>query len=314
MDPSELMRPCWRGQRGRLEVWYTTLTDPATGTGLWLHHELVAPTDGSPAYAHGWAGVFPVDRPPVLARFGPVPWQRPAGDTVFDAAGVSMTPSRLAGAAGEVSWELAGAGGGPPLYTFPRWAWRRQLLPAAAIVPVPAATFTGQLGFDGTKLNLVDAPGASARIYGHGNARRWGWLHAHLGGGDLVEVVAAVSMRPGLRRLRPLPFVRLRLGGVDWPGGDPLLSALSFHARLDLPRWSVVGGSGDLRVRIEVRLPPERTLAVDYRDPDGALAVCHNSERADAVVALDRLEGGAWSAERRWDLSGTAHAELGLRH
>lgn len=313
MDAADLMRSCWRGERGRLEVWYTTLTDPATGTGLWLHHELVAPADGSAAYAHGWAGVFPADRPPILARFGPTPWKQPGGDAVFDAAGVSISASRLAGAADSVSWELTSAGGGPPLYTFPRWAWHWQVLPAAAIVPAPAATFTGQLRFGGTKIELAGAPGASARIYGHGNARRWGWLHADLGGGDLVEVVAAVSMRPGLRRLRPLPFVRLRLGGVDWPGGDPLLSALSFRARLELPRWTVTGGNGDLRVRIEVQLPPERTLAVDYQDPDGTPAVCHNSEQADAVIALDRFDSGAWSAERRWILAGTAHAELGIR-
>lgn len=29
-----LLRSRRRGQAGRLEVWYTTLTDPATGTGL----------------------------------------------------------------------------------------------------------------------------------------------------------------------------------------------------------------------------------------------------------------------------------------
>ena len=56
---------------GRTEVWYTTLTDPASGTGLWLHHELTAPADGSEAFAHGWAAVFPKDGPVRHARFGP---------------------------------------------------------------------------------------------------------------------------------------------------------------------------------------------------------------------------------------------------
>ena len=54
----------WRGQPGRLEVWYSTLTDPTTGTGFWLHTELVAPTSGA-AFLHGWAAAFPVDGPPV---------------------------------------------------------------------------------------------------------------------------------------------------------------------------------------------------------------------------------------------------------
>lgn len=58
-DPAEHTAPRWNGTPGRTEVWYTTLTDPATGTGVWLHHELTAPADGSEPFAHGWAAVFP---------------------------------------------------------------------------------------------------------------------------------------------------------------------------------------------------------------------------------------------------------------
>lgn len=43
--------PRWRGAAGRLEVWYATLSDPLTRTGLWVHCETVAPTTGGP-YAH----------------------------------------------------------------------------------------------------------------------------------------------------------------------------------------------------------------------------------------------------------------------
>src|SRR4051812_49724266 len=63
-------RPRWRRAAGRLEVHYLTATDDATGTGLWVHHETVAPTAGAP-YAHGWAAVFPSDAPPTWERFGP---------------------------------------------------------------------------------------------------------------------------------------------------------------------------------------------------------------------------------------------------
>lgn len=305
----EYFHPRWRGQPGRLETWYTTITDPATGTGVWLHHELVAPTDGGPAHGHGWAALFPPDGAPTLARFGPVPWEFP--DDCYAAGDVRITPTRLTGQAGEARWDLTQDGGGAPLFTFPRWAWRRGLLPAAHLVPAPGARFSGTVTVDGTALTLRDAPGATGRIYGHGHARRWAWLHADLGDGDVCEVVAAVSNRPGMRRLRPLPFVRLRIGGADWPAGDPLLNAVRMRARIGLPEWTVTGRSGGRRLHIEVSQPPERTVAVAYADPDGTPTVCRNTERATATITLSRRRRGAWTSERRWHLDGTAHAEVG---
>jgi hypothetical protein len=308
----DLWRSRWRGQTGRLEVWYTTLTDPATGTGVWLHHELVAPVDGAPAYGHGWIGVFPPDAPPAMARFGPADWAPPERDRVYDCAGATVSADRLAGAAGDLRWDLAAGDGGAPLFTFPPWAWRRQLLPAAHVVPAPRASFTGVVHTGSAELPLRGAPGGTGRIYGHGNAQRWAWLRADLGGGDVLEIVAAVSTRPGMRLLRPLPFLRLRFAGRDWPSGDPLLAAWRFRARIDLPRWSVTGASGGRRLRVAVEQPAERTLAVPYRDPDGRRSVCHNSERSDASISLDRRTPGGWVSERRWALAGTAHAEVGL--
>lgn len=326
-------RSRWKGRPHRLEVWYTTITDQRTGTGVWLHHELVAPADGEPPTAHGWAAVFPPGEKPVLGRFGPAGWSAP--EDGFAAEDVVHTAGRHYGSAGPVAWDLTSSGGGAPLLTFPRWAWERELLPAAQIVPEPTARFDGTVRFAGRELVLSGAPGGNARIYGHGNARRWAWLHADLGGGDVCEVVAAVSTRPGLDRLPPLPFVRLRVGGRERPGGDPLLAALRLRARVELPTWSVRGRLGDRLIDITVTLPPLEAVTVDYTDPDGAPAVCHNSERADAVIRLyRRTDGGGrardtgpdpaadgpspagarrWLLDREWRLEGTAHAEVGLR-
>jgi len=310
----------WRGQPGRLEVWYTTLTDPATGTGLWLHHELVAPNGGGRAYTHGWAAVFPPDGAPALARFGPQPWRAPGGGAVFASGGVVMTPTALRGSAGsghngrtQISWDLTGNASGTPLFTFPRWAWEREALPGAQIVPVPSALFHGTVRHGGRVIPLAGAPGATARVYGHGNAQLWAWLHADLGGGDVCEVVAATSTRPGLRNLPPLPLVRLRVGGRDWPRGDPILRSARFIARIRLPTWTVLGMAGGHRIRIQVTQPPERTVAVSYTDPDGSTAVCRNSERADAVIVLQRNTVQGWRTQRRWRLDATAHAEVGAR-
>ncbi|MBY8880122.1 hypothetical protein K7862_21160 [Streptomyces sp. PLK6-54] len=314
-DPDALTAARWRGAPGRTEVWYTTVTDPATGTGLWLHHELTAPADGSAAYAHGWAAVFPKGAPVRHARFGPVPWK--PEDRGFAADGVRAVPGRLAGAAGAMNWDLTEQPEAAPLFTFPRWSWRRPLLPAAQILPAARATYEGTVRYEDGTLELTGAPGASARIYGHGNARRWSWLHADLGGGDVLEIVAAVSTRPGLRRLPPLVFLRLRRDGRTWPrrperSAIGWAGALRFRADIGLPTWTVTGRAGLRRIRVTVTQPEDRTLALEYTDPDGARATCRNCERADAQVRLDRW-WGRWRPEADWRLDGTAHAEVGTR-
>jgi hypothetical protein len=317
LAPRAYLSPRWRGQPGRLEVWYTTLTDPATGTGCWLHHEVVAPTGDGTAHVHGWAAVFPPGGAPVLARFGPEPWNAPDGDTVFAADEILMTPTTLRGSAGtgpaQIRWNLTATEDGRPLFTFPRWAWEREALPGAQIVPVPHGTFAGTVRYGDRELVLPGAPGATGHIYGHGNPERWAWLHADLGGGDVCEVVAATSTKSGLKRLPPLALVRLRIGGADWPAGDPMIHAARFITRIALPTWTVLGIAGDRRVRIQVTQPAERTLALGYTNPDGSTAVCRNSERADAIITLERRTADGWQPERRWRLDATAHAETGAR-
>lgn len=305
----------WDGKPGRTEVWYTTLTDPATGSGVWLHHEIVAPADGSDAYAHGWAAVFPQDGPVEHARFGPVAWKgHPEG---FTAEATSAVPGRLEGSAGPFSWELTEKPEGPPLHTFPRWSWRRPVLPASHMLPAARARYSGTVRCGADELRLDGAPGASARIYGHGNARRWSWLHADLGGGDVLEIVAAVSMRRGLDRLPPLVFLRLHRNDRDWPRRAER-SAVGwagigrFRADIGLPEWRVRGRAGLRRIRVTVTQPRERTLTLDYTDPDGSPAACRNSETADTEILLERW-WGTWRQEAAWRLTGTAHAEVGGR-
>ncbi|MFJ9722835.1 hypothetical protein ACIRP3_08760 [Streptomyces sp. NPDC101209] len=314
-DGDRFLAPRWDGSPGRTEVWYTTLTDPATGTGLWLHHELVAPTDGSAPAAHGWAAVFPPEGKVTHARFGPLPWSGPTHG--FTAGDVTAGPGRLSGSAGDLSWNLTEQPAAEPLFTFPRWSWRRPLLPATHMLPAARATYDGTFATPDGTLTLHGAPGASARINGHGNARRWAWLHADLGDGGVLEVVAAVSTRPLLRRLPPLVFLRLRHRGRTWPhraerSAVGLLGAGRFRADIGLPRWTVTGRTSLRRIRVDVTQPAERTLALDYRDPDGAPAVCRNSESADATILLERW-WGRWRTEASWTLSGTAHAEVGDR-
>ena len=307
--PGDLGPPRWRGQPHRLEVWYATFTDPRTTDGYWLHHEVVAPDEGA-AYAHGWCAVFPFDGPPRVERFGPAAPDT-SGDAWFSAAGARVDGAALRGAAGDLLWDLAYADTSAPLYTFPSWSWEKEVLPASQIVPFPTARFTGTVSIAGRTVGLDDAVGALARIYGHGNAERWGWLHADLGGGDVLEVVAGAPRKRGPVSIPPVPLVQLRLDGDDWPD-DSVKAAARARAKVALPRWSVKVVSGHRRLLADVTVPPDASVTLGYTDPDGATATCTNSERADAEIVLQRWDDG-WRDDRRWSLRGTAHAEVGTR-
>ena len=302
-------RPRWRGQPGRLEVHYLTATDTATGDGLWMHAEVVAPTsDESAPYAHGWIARFPAAGSPSYERFGPVPAEpRRAAETWFASAEVTLDPGSSVGRAGDVAWDLTWEPGDQPLWTFPRWAWQRNALPAAQVLPTPTAMMTGTVGG-----KPFAGPGGTAHIYGHGNAHRWVWLHADLGGGDLLELVAATARRPALRLLPPLPLLQLRLNGEDWPR-DPLAAAPLMRASLHDHAFRVRGLIGTRRLDVRVELPADRCVAVPYTDPDGDTATCTNTARADVDLRVDDLTARGWHEIGRWQLSATGHAEIGTR-
>ncbi|OSC42614.1 hypothetical protein [Mycobacterium decipiens] len=314
--------PRWRGAPGRLEVWYATLSDPVTHAGLWVHCETVAPVaDGGadrwsgPAasqdgtryppgtpYAHGWVTWFPPDGPPCTERFGPQPARPAAGPAWFDVAGVRVAPEELAGRARSLAWDLSWKDPAAPLWTFPRVAWERELLPGAQVVIAPTAAFAGSLAVGATAYRIDGWRGGVAHIYGHGNAKRWGWIHADLGNGDVLEAVTAVSHKPGLRRLAPLAFVRFRIDGKDWPTSP--LPSLRMRTTLGLQHWQLAGRIGGREVLIRVDQPPDRCVSLGYTDPDAGTAVCTNTEQAEIHIELD---------ERRWSVLGTGHAEVGLR-
>ncbi|MBX7159436.1 MAG: hypothetical protein K1X95_04020 [Acidimicrobiia bacterium] len=304
-------QPRWNGRRGRMEVWYATCTEE-DGTGWWFHYETVAPVDESEApFAHGWVACFARDAAPILERFGP---DLIAGTSQAEALvsvdGCHIGQTAIAGRAGRLAWDLELVSSAAPLYTFPQWAWEREVLPGAQILDRPSATISGRVEIDGRERE-VNASGARAHIYSHGSAKRWAWLHCELGGTDVLEVVAAVSHMPVLDRLAPLPFVRIRVGGRDRPR-DPLRAAIGARAQVGMPAWRLRAGlGGRRRLRVAVEMPAERCVQLQYPNPDGTSAYCANSERADARVVVEQRVGGRWNVDREWRLEATAHAEVG---
>lgn len=309
-------RPRWAGEPDRIETWYATFSDAAKGRGYWFHVETVAPPRPRSASVRGWFAVFERGREPRVERFGPL-HHAPRADSesggpslVCD--GCTIDDGVLRGRAGAIAWDLEIADASPPLFTFPKWTWQTGRFPGSQVVPAPSALFSGHVDIDGERHALRGAAGALSRIYAHGHAQRWGWLHADLGEGDVLEIVSAVPRLLPLRRLSPLAFVQLRLGGEDWPAG-PLLAAPRFRTELGYPAWTVRGGSLRRRLSAHITLPDRETVAMRYADPDGSTVICANSELASASIVLEERRRFRWKEVGRWSLDHLAHAEIGYR-
>lgn len=85
-----------------------------------------------------------------------------SGPDGFATRSVEAVPGRLTGRAGPWHWDLTERPdqAEKPLYTFPRWAWNKELLPAAHLVATPGARYDGTVSHqDGRILRLTDAPG-----------------------------------------------------------------------------------------------------------------------------------------------------------
>lgn len=300
-----------------MEVWYATCSE-ADGTGWWFHHELVSPSGGQAdgVFVHGWVAMFPAAGEPVVERFGPDGPIPRVGDegVLLRGNGWSVEPGRYRGRTATFTWDVGVESDTPGLYTFPRWAWEREVLPGAQIVDVPRAWFRGKVDVGGSERKL-EAFGAQAHIYGRGSAARWAWLHADLDEDTTLEVVAAVPHLPlplpsGVH-VPALPVVRLRFRGRD-ESRDPLLSAICGRARLGLPSWSVqVPLPGARKLVVTVDLPAQRCVQMEYPNPDGSRVWCTNSERADARVQIEVGRGRRRHIESEWHLTGRAHAEVG---
>ena len=105
--------PRWRGQPGRIEVWYATLTDPLTGAALWVHYETVAPAPDTQAASK--AGDSTSAEPATPAAVAPEPAAKPSV-TVEKLKGFLISPALwiVAGLAFLIILILAMMGGRKP--------------------------------------------------------------------------------------------------------------------------------------------------------------------------------------------------------
>ena len=159
---------------GGYESWFVSARDPVSPRALWIRHTRHRPRQG-PESAALWCTVIDRDlgqRPAVIKQvFSAFPPDAAAGPGQF----------RGQAAMGEHSarWDLAIAGGQPPLRPLRPPVLYRAPLPRTKLeAVVPDGQVTGMLQVDGREVSVSGWRGTAGHNWGSEHADSWVWLHA----------------------------------------------------------------------------------------------------------------------------------------
>jgi len=314
----------WDGRPGHYEVYYITLTDPATGIGMWIRYTLRAPVDGEEPECALWLLAMAPDGDRFARRETFPIGELEAHDDPFRLclAGADLSDRGAAGAIGGGAWELSWVPRLRP-YAFVHPLVRRAgVAPTELVLPHADLVVSGTVRLGERTLALDGARGGQAHLWGTRHAARWAWTHAsglHSAAGAArpdtsVDAVSVYVERMG-RELGPSTPVVGRFRGDDFAATSPA-ALVRARSRFGLTTWRFAARDGKRRIVGEVDAPRETLAGVTYHDPAGRPAYCYNSEVASIRLSVfDRTARGrfGWVLRDTLTAHGRAHFEYGQR-
>jgi hypothetical protein len=316
----------WNGQPGHYEVYYLSLTDRASGCGIWIRYTMVAPKVGGEATASLWFMLMdPADGGPPIGR----KTTRPAGQLHATAepfelriGDAVLTESSAAGAFEDVAWDLRWDPDRRPAEHVHPLLQRARIAKTILVLPQPDVSIAGTVRVGERELVLDGAYGGQAHIWGSKHASRWAWVHCNdletvdgqRRAGDYLDGVSVFVPRFG-RELGPNTPVVGRIGGQEFRSTNPV-RVQGNPSRFALTAWDFEARAGARKLVVDVDADRDALVGVTYTDPDGELAYCYNSEIASLrcqVYARDRAEPSGWRLEDTLVAPGRAHFEYAQR-
>ncbi|MFN8203440.1 MAG: hypothetical protein U0S48_12780 [Solirubrobacteraceae bacterium] len=313
----------WDGSAGHYEVWYVTLTDPASGVGVWIRLTMVAPLAGE-ATCSLW--VLAMDpRGDLVGRKATHPVQRLTANAKpfrVTIAGAHLDDRSTAGAFEDVAWDLRWAPGRAYEHVHPVLR-RARVARTVLALPHGDVLVHGSVSLPGGRdLRIASARGGQAHLWGAKHAQRWAWAHA----GDFtdqdgapvpdtfVDGVSVYVPRFG-REVGPSTPIVGRFLGEDFASRSPR-RVLANRSAIGLTGWRFEARDGARRIVGTVDARRDQLAGVTYHDPDGDLAYCYNTEVASAHLSVfDRAASGRrdWLLRQTLLSNGRAHFEYAQR-
>lgn len=318
----------WTGGPGHYEVYYLTLTDPATEVGLWIRYTMLAPLagQGEPSCALWFLMMDPRPgaRERTMARKATFPiGQFSAQEAPFrlEVAGASLTDGTLAGSLQDVWWDLRWAPDSGPRQPVHPALERLGLAQTVLVLPHADVAVEGSVGFGGRRIDLVGARGGQAHLWGFKHGTTWAWARCNdltnadgePAPGAFFDGVSVVVTRLG-RRVGPSTPMVGRFSGRELASRTPL-RILGNRSNFTVDGWEFEAIDSSLKVVGSVSARREQLAGVTYHDPDGEEAYCYNSETASVALEVYERRGrrDAWAPSGTYASSGRCHFEYAQR-
>jgi hypothetical protein len=313
----------WDGGPEHYEVYYLSLTDARSATGLWIRYTMRSPMTGA-GECSLWFMAMDRDGSR-LARRATYPIAELVAERDpfrLTLAGADLSDRGMAGRFEDVAWELSWVPSLPAAEHVDRLLRRAGIAKTILVLSHPDLAVSGTVQFAGRELVLDGARGAQAHLWGSKHASRWTWAHANdlrtpegePRPGAYLDGVSVYVPRLG-RQLGPSTPLVGRFGGDDFRSTTPLRVTRN-ASRFGLTTWRFEARDGKRKVVGEVDAPRSSLVGVTYHDPDGDLAYCYNSEVASMRLNLwDRASRrrSGWVVRETLVADGTAHFEYAQR-
>ncbi|GAB4320066.1 MAG: hypothetical protein Kow0069_23880 [Promethearchaeota archaeon] len=311
-------------KRGLYEVWFVMVHDVERAEAYWLRYTLLVPKvklesetlDAAGGVSALWFAKFAAGDPSrnfVVKKSFPLSACRgtPASARPFEGQEILQVGDRDAtlclGAARasfstpagrKVAWDLSFDHFLPPYKHVPLLA---KLLRISTTIPVtthPNLSVTGTIEVDGESRNLTGVPGNCTHITGLRYSEPWVWAHCNAFEGN-PGAWLALSGKAGKMTLAfhdgQAPYL---FNGIS------ALRAVSYES--SLTRVVASAKRKDCQLRVEVEVPREALIGVEYAGPVGERMWCYNSEVASAKVEVTDLGANGGRAMRRREFTSSA--------
>ena len=296
--------------RGCYEAYYVVASDAKAGLGVWLRYTVDVKPDGTfePAV---WAAFFDRGDPArtfsLRAVHDAAAIRRASEDGLVMAIGDAELTGT--GCVGEVDggghslrWRLSFTDEGGTTEDGAQLVTPAFLRPVAALrrsgyfIPRPRLRVSGALEVDGQPVELRDAPGCQAHIFGATRYPAWAWAHCSSfeesrdasldllsieGPGGVWFPLFSFRYQGRLHRFAELPWI-----------------ARSTSSRA-APSWHFTAEDATLSIDGVLHAPFGQMVEVEYVNPDGRRQFCVNTELAHAELKIRTrsFPGAQWRPE-----------------